>query len=203
MKEEETRLREEVRRLPAKAEGLGAEEDARCGRDSRGHELPAELQRREDRPRRILATQSRHLSSAPAKRRGPKAGMWASSNAVEGKSGQKPGAVLTDSGYRSEENLREATKLGVEAYVAVGKHRHNGPVPPCRRGPIPKTATLLDRMKRKLRIVAGCDLYARRRQSSNRSSARSNRHAASGGSFYAASARCRANRLWSAPDTTG
>ena len=53
MKEKETRLREEVRRLSAEAEDLDAEEDARYGRDSRDDELPAELQRREDRLGRI------------------------------------------------------------------------------------------------------------------------------------------------------
>lgn len=53
MKEEQQRLREEVRRLLAEAERTDAEEDARYGRNSSGDELPAELQRREDRLKRI------------------------------------------------------------------------------------------------------------------------------------------------------
>lgn len=53
MKEEPPRLKEAVRRLLAEAERTDAEEDARYGRDSRGDELPAELQRREERLKRI------------------------------------------------------------------------------------------------------------------------------------------------------
>jgi len=55
MREEQQRLRAEVRRLLAEAERVDAEEDARYGRNSSGDELPAELQRREERLRRIGA----------------------------------------------------------------------------------------------------------------------------------------------------
>jgi len=55
MQEEQKRLREEVRRLLAEAERVDAEEDARYGRNSRGDELPAELQRRQERLQRIGA----------------------------------------------------------------------------------------------------------------------------------------------------
>jgi transposase len=53
MKEEQKRLKEEVRRLLAEAERTDAEEDARYGRKRSGDELPAELQRREERLKRI------------------------------------------------------------------------------------------------------------------------------------------------------
>jgi hypothetical protein len=53
MKEQEQRLREEVRRLLQRAEAIDAEEDAQYGSDNLGDELPAELQRREERLRRI------------------------------------------------------------------------------------------------------------------------------------------------------
>ena len=53
MQEEEKRLKEEVKRLLEQAEVADAEEDARYGRDRRGDELPAELARRETRPKRI------------------------------------------------------------------------------------------------------------------------------------------------------
>src|SRR6202790_3339598 len=53
MRETEKRLREEVRRLLEQAEAIDAEEDARYGRDRSGDELPAELQRRETRIKRI------------------------------------------------------------------------------------------------------------------------------------------------------
>jgi hypothetical protein len=53
MKEQEQRLREEVRRLLQRAEAIDVEEDAQNGADNLGDELPAELQRREERLRRI------------------------------------------------------------------------------------------------------------------------------------------------------
>jgi transposase len=55
MKEEEKRLKEEAKRLLAEAEQIDKEEDKRYGRTSRGDELPAELQRREQRLKRIAA----------------------------------------------------------------------------------------------------------------------------------------------------
>lgn len=225
MKEEEKRLKEEVRRLLAEAERVDADEDARYGRDRRGDELPAELQRREDRLRRIRqakraleerareeakaegrdedeqrevkpAPKSQYSFTDPESRilKGPD-GFLQGYNAqiavephlqlivgqevtqqsndkrqllpmirvVEVQSGQRPDEVLADSGYCSEENLREMAKLGVDAYIAVGKHRHNQPVPRSPRGPIPRSATLRDRMKRKLGTVRGRRIYAGRK----------------------------------------
>jgi hypothetical protein len=49
MREEETRLREQITALTAQAEASDAVEDAALGPDVRGDELPAELQRREER----------------------------------------------------------------------------------------------------------------------------------------------------------
>lgn len=225
MTEEEKRLKEEVRRLLAEAERVDADEDARHGRDRRGDELPAELQRREDRLRRIReakraleerareeakaegrdedeqrevkpAPKSQYSFTDPESRilKGPD-GFLQGYNAqiavephlqlivgqevtqqsndkrqllpmirvVEVQSGQRPDEVLADSGYCSEENLRETAKLGVDAYIAVGKHRHNQPVPRSPRGPIPRSATLRDRMKRKLGTVRGRRIYAGRK----------------------------------------
>jgi len=53
MEEDEKRLKAEARRLLAEAEQIDKEEDKRYGRNSRGDELPAELQRREQRLERI------------------------------------------------------------------------------------------------------------------------------------------------------
>ena len=82
---------------------------------------------------------------------------------VKEQSGQKPTAALADNGYLSEENLRGAAKMRVEAYVAVNKQKHNQIVPRCRPGPIPKAATLLERMRRKLQTIRGRKIYARRK----------------------------------------
>jgi transposase len=53
MKEKEKQLKEEVKQLLAQAEAADVEEDACYGKDRRGDELPAELQRRESRLRKI------------------------------------------------------------------------------------------------------------------------------------------------------
>ena len=53
MKEEEKRLRKEIRDLLNRAEATDADEDERYGRDRRGDELPAELSRRKDRLKKI------------------------------------------------------------------------------------------------------------------------------------------------------
>jgi len=53
MKEEENRLRKEIRDLLNRAEATDAEEDDRYGRDRRGDELPEELSRRKDRLKKI------------------------------------------------------------------------------------------------------------------------------------------------------
>jgi hypothetical protein len=59
MKEEEKRLRKEIRELLARAKKTDAVEDKRYGRNRRGDELPAELARREDRLRTIQAARER------------------------------------------------------------------------------------------------------------------------------------------------
>src|SRR5208282_1031696 len=57
MKEQERQLRAEVRELLAQAEATDAAEDAHYGVDRRGDELPAELQRRASRLKKIRAAQ--------------------------------------------------------------------------------------------------------------------------------------------------
>ena len=53
MQDKERQLRAEVRCLLAEAEAADAKEDAQYGADQRGDELPAELQRRETRLKKI------------------------------------------------------------------------------------------------------------------------------------------------------
>src|SRR5262249_40084220 len=59
MKEEEKRLRDEIRKITAIAAGQDAAEDAEFGPDFRGDELPKELQRRESRRAVIHAAKKR------------------------------------------------------------------------------------------------------------------------------------------------
>jgi transposase len=58
MKDDEKRLAAEIEALLRRAEETDAKEDAEYGRDKRGDELPAELQRREDRILRIRAVKA-------------------------------------------------------------------------------------------------------------------------------------------------
>jgi transposase len=240
MKEQEKRLREEVRRLLQQAEAMDAAEDAEYGPKNIGDELPAELARREERLQRIreakraleeraraeankqdedqdadppvdgqggkrherkntkgkpkLADQYNFTDPQSRIMKGPD-GFVQAYNAqiavepmlqlivgqavtqqendkkqllpmiatVQEQAGEKPTTVLADNGYFSEQNLNGAAKLRVEAYIAVGKDKHNQSTPPCPRGPIPRSATLLQRMHRKLQTIAGRAIYARRK----------------------------------------
>jgi transposase len=88
--------------------------------------------------------------------------------AVEQQSGQRPEAVLADSGYCSEENLKylesaERPERKIEGYIATGKQEHGDRRRPCKRGPLPQGATCVDRMRRKLQTKAGKAVYAARK----------------------------------------
>lgn len=88
--------------------------------------------------------------------------------AIEQQSGQRPGELLTDSGYCSEKNLEylesaEKPEQKIEGYIATGKQKHGEHRQPCPRGPLPQGATRVDRMKRKLKTKAGAAVYALRK----------------------------------------
>jgi transposase len=59
MRDEEARLRQQIAALTGQAEASDAAEDAALGPDVRGDELPAELQRREERLAKIAAAKAR------------------------------------------------------------------------------------------------------------------------------------------------
>jgi len=88
--------------------------------------------------------------------------------AIEEQWGQRPEAVLADSGYCSEKNLEylesaEQPEQKIEGYIATGKQKHGEHRQPCKRGPLPKGATRVQRMKRKLQTKVGKAVYARRK----------------------------------------
>jgi transposase len=66
MKDEEKRLRKEIRELLNRAESVDADEDARYGAGRRGDELPAELSRRKDRLKKIREARQALESEAKA-----------------------------------------------------------------------------------------------------------------------------------------
>lgn len=87
---------------------------------------------------------------------------------MEQQSGQRPEAILADSGSCSEKNLElleAAAESGprVTGYIATGKQKHGEYRQPCPRGPLPKDAPRVERMKRKLQTKAGKAVYAARK----------------------------------------
>ena len=230
MQERQRQLRAEVRELLAQAEAADAAEDAHYGADRRGDELPAELQRRETRLKKIRAAQraleERERQSAE-KAGKPRAevqsakpvdkeqynftdpesrlmkgsdGLVQGYNAqaaveprlqlivgqsvtpaandkqqiepmvqvIEQQSGQRPTGLLADSGYCSEKNLAYLAALGqlgdpIDCYIATGKQKHDEYRQPCSRGPLPRNATRVERMKRKLQTKVGRAIYATRK----------------------------------------
>jgi hypothetical protein len=88
--------------------------------------------------------------------------------AIQQQSGQLPEAILADSGYCSDGNLEylessEQPERKIDAYIATGKQKHDERRQPCKRGPLPKGATRVDRMKRKLQTKMGKAIYAARK----------------------------------------
>ena len=88
--------------------------------------------------------------------------------AIEQQSGQRPQAILADTGYCSDGNLEhlessQQPARKIEAYIATGKQKHDERRQACKRGPLPNGATRVDRMKRKLQTKAGKAIYAARK----------------------------------------
>jgi transposase len=86
---------------------------------------------------------------------------------METQSGQRPEAILADSGYCSEKNLEqlestEEPDRSIEAYIATGRQKH-GERPVAAHGPLPKGATRVEKMRRKLQTKAGAAIYTARK----------------------------------------
>jgi hypothetical protein len=227
MQEKEKQLKAEVKQLLAQAEAADAAEDEQYGKDRRGDELPAELQRRETRIKKIQeakrAVEQRARDKAVAEGADPKQatpkdkdqnnftdpqsrimkgadGIVQAYNAqaavepkfqlivgqtvtqaandkeqlipmlatMEEQSGQRPDDVLADSGYCSEKNLEaldseENPQRRIDGYIATERQKHDEYKEPCPKGPLPKGATRVDRMRRKLKTKAGKAVYAARK----------------------------------------
>ncbi len=78
-------------------------------------------------------------------------------------SGQKPQQALADNGYCSEGNLEYVEKEGIDAYIATGREKQEsaGGTPLRRR--LPKGATRVERMRRKLKTKVGAAIYKSRK----------------------------------------
>ena len=222
MREKQQQLRDEVKQLLAQAEAADAAEDAEYGADRRGDELPAELQRRESRLKRIR--EAKRVLEARAKDEAAAAGQPAESvkpdsntqynftdpesrimkgpdgfvqaynvqvavdevlqlivgqavtqetndkrqlmpmiTVIERQSGDTPRQLLADAGYCSDVNLEAIADTAIDAYISTRKQKHGERPGPCPRGPLPKTATVIDRMSRKLHAKTGAAVYAARK----------------------------------------
>jgi transposase len=82
---------------------------------------------------------------------------------VEEQAGQKPKELLADSGYCSEKNLEYLERNKIDAYVATNRRKHGEQRVTCKRGPLPKSATRVDKMNRKLQTKAGAKVYVARK----------------------------------------
>ena len=85
---------------------------------------------------------------------------------IEEQSGETPAVLLADAGYCSDANLAAIADTSIDAYISTRKQKHGEPPGrpgPCPRGPLPKTATRVDRMSRKLHTKAGAAVYAARK----------------------------------------
>ena len=227
MREKQKQLKAEVKQLLEQAEAADAEEDARYGRDRSGDELPAELERRETRLKKIR--EAKHALEERARQKATDEGTDAkpakpkdkdqynftdsesrimkgtdgfvqgynaqaavepdlqlivgqtvtqASNdkeqlmpmveVIERQSGQRPEEVLADSGYCSEKNLEalesaENPEKRIAGYIATERQKRDEYREACPKGPLPKGATRVDRMRRKLKTKAGKAVYAARK----------------------------------------
>ena len=87
---------------------------------------------------------------------------------IEQQSGQRPEAILADSGYCSEENLEylesaDQPERKIDGFIATGKQKHGEHRQSAQRGPLPKGATKVDRMTQKLKTKVGKAVYAARK----------------------------------------
>jgi transposase len=78
-------------------------------------------------------------------------------------SGDTPTQLLADAGYCSDANLTATADSGIDLYISTRKQKHGERPGPCPRGPVPPTATPVERMARKLLTETGAAVYARRK----------------------------------------
>ena len=82
---------------------------------------------------------------------------------IETNTGRRPGKVLADAGYASDDNLAHLAERGIDAYVATRRDKHSAPAPSAPRGRIPAGLTRRERMARKLATKRGRAEYRRRK----------------------------------------
>ena len=74
-----------------------------------------------------------------------------------------PEQILADSGYCSQESLEYLNQAQIDGYVATERQKHGEARAISKRGPLPKGAGAVERMKRKLQTQKGKTIYALRK----------------------------------------
>lgn len=82
----------------------------------------------------------------------------------ENTGGRKPEKLSADSGYFSEDNVIDLEDEGIDVYIATGRQNHGEKPLASPRGRIPGSATVKERMSRKLRTIKGRCTYSKRKQ---------------------------------------
>ena len=103
---------------------------------------------------------------------------------------------MTDSGYRSEANLKYLEKKKIEGFIATDKESYRDRQQPGPRGPLPQGATRVDRMRRKLQTKVERRFTPSVKQWWSQCLDRSNKRAASGNFSCVVCRRCKASGPW-------
>jgi transposase len=83
---------------------------------------------------------------------------------VKVNTGQLPRQMSADAGYFSSDAVMNLTAQGIDVYIPPDKIGHRWTLPPAHRGRIPKSLSIIDRMRRKLRTKKGRECYSLRKE---------------------------------------
>ena len=83
---------------------------------------------------------------------------------VKVNTGQLPHQMSADAGYFSSDAVNTLTARGIDVYMPPNKTGHRFTLPPAPRGRIPRSLSLVDRMRRKLRTKKGKERYGLRKE---------------------------------------
>ena len=83
---------------------------------------------------------------------------------VKTNTGKLPRQMSADAGYFSSDSVNNLTARGIDVYMPPDKMGHRLTLPPAPRGRIPKSLSVVDRMRRKLRTKKGKKRYGLRKE---------------------------------------
>jgi len=83
---------------------------------------------------------------------------------VKVNTGRLPRQMSADAGYFSSDAVKNLTAQGIDVYMPPDRMGHRLTLPPAPRGRIPKSLSIVDRMRRKLRTKKGKERYGLRKE---------------------------------------